>query len=193
MSLLSDEETLKSWLAVYSDKMYSWVFYKTGDKESSEDLVQDTFLAAFKSIQQFEGKSDPKTWLFAILNNKIAEHFRKIYRSPVLSNRKDDHSEKIMNTFFNEDEGWLKEEIPRNWLDEKIQLLDDHDFKSELENCMKNLPPKWNAALQLKYLEEKKGEVICQELEITASNFWQILHRAKLQLRKCLDIKRFRK
>jgi len=193
MSLSSDEETLKSWVALYSDKMYSWVFYKTGDKESSEDLVQDTFLSAFKSIRKFEGKSEPKTWLFAILNNKIAEHFRKIYRSPVLTTKMGDYSEKTMNTFFTKDEGWLKEEIPRNWPDEEIHLLDDSAFKSILENCMKNLPAKWHAALQLKYLEEKKGDIICQELEITASNFWQILHRAKLQLRKCLDINRFRK
>ncbi len=50
MSFSSGEETLKTWVALYSDKMYSWVFYKTGDKESSEDLVQDRFLSAFKSI-----------------------------------------------------------------------------------------------------------------------------------------------
>lgn len=193
MNLSSNEATLKSWVGLYSDKMYSWAFYKTGDKESSEDLVQDTFLSAFKSIGKFEGKSDPNTWLFAILNNKIAEHYRKIYRSPVLTNSKTDFSEKIMDTFFDKNEHWLKEERPSNWLDEESHLLDNSDFKSVLEGCMKKLPANWHAALQLKYIEEKKGDIICQELGIAATNFWQILHRAKLQLRKCLDINWFKK
>lgn len=193
MSLSSDEATLKSWVGLYSDKMYSWAFYKIGDKESSEDLVQDTFLSAFKAIRKFEGKSDPKTWLFAILNNKIAEYFRKIYRSPVLTNRKEDFNENIKGTFFDSNDRWLKEERPSTWPDEESHLLDDSNFKSVLESCMKNLPVNWHAALQLKYLEEKKGEIICQELDITATNFWQILHRAKLQLRKCLDMNWFKK
>ena len=58
---------------------------------------------------------------------------------------------------------------------------------------MDQLPSHWNAAMKLKYLEDKKGELICQELEITPSNFWQVLHRAKLQLRKCLELHWFKK
>jgi RNA polymerase sigma-70 factor (ECF subfamily) len=42
-------------------------------------------------------------------------------------------------------------------------------------------------------MEEKKGELICQELGITDTNFWQILHRAKLQLRKCIELNWFKK
>jgi RNA polymerase sigma-70 factor (ECF subfamily) len=45
--------------------------FKTSSKEIAEDLVQDTFLAAFHKIDSFEGKSQPKTWLFSILNNKV--------------------------------------------------------------------------------------------------------------------------
>ncbi len=73
---------MKSWVEAFSDKMYLWTLYKTNSKETAEDLVQDTFLAAFQSIEKFEGKSEPKTWLFSILNNKIAEHFRKAYCNP---------------------------------------------------------------------------------------------------------------
>ena len=58
---------------------------------------------------------------------------------------------------------------------------------------MGELPTSWFAAINLKYLEEKKGEIICQELQITPTNFWQILHRAKLQLRKCLEVHWFKK
>jgi len=58
---------------------------------------------------------------------------------------------------------------------------------------MENLPLQWNAAVQLKYLEQKDGQEICQDLQISPSNFWQLIHRAKLQLRKCLELHWFKK
>lgn len=57
--------------------------------------------------------------------------------------------------------------------------------------CLKELPDAWYSAIQLKFIEQKKEEIICQELQIPTTNFWHILHRAKLQLRKCLQLKWF--
>ena len=187
--------TVKRWVEMYSDKMYSWTFYKTNSKEIAEDLVQDTFLAAFESISKFEGKSDPKTWLFAILNNKIAEHFRKIYRNPILSENQanPNEGESFFDTLFDSNGEWQKEERPKEWQNTEAHLLDDVAFVKVLEACMDKLPANWNAVIQLKYLEEKKGDLICQELGIAPTNFWQILHRSKLQLRKCLENHWFKK
>ena len=56
-----------------------------------------------------------------------------------------------------------------------------------LDHCMAQLPEKWNHVVQLKYLEEKKGKTISKELGITSTNYWQIIHRAKLSLRECLE------
>jgi RNA polymerase sigma-70 factor (ECF subfamily) len=53
-----------------------------------------------------------------------------------------------------------------------------------MEECMNDLRKKWKLAITSKYLSEKKTEAICQELEITASNYWQIVHRSKLLLKK---------
>lgn len=187
--------TVKRWVEMYSDKMYSWTFYKTNSKEIAEDLVQDTFLASFQSISKFEGKSDPKTWLFAILNNKIAEHFRKIYRNPILSENQanPNEGESFFDTLFDSNGEWQKEERPKEWQNTEAHLLDDVAFVKVLQACMDKLPANWNAVIQLKYLEEKKGDLICQELGIAPTNFWQILHRSKLQLRKCLENHWFKK
>jgi len=195
MDISNPAKTVKCWVELYSDKMYTWAFYKTSNKEIAEDLVQDTFLVAFQSIQKFEGKSDPKTWLFGILNNKIADHFRKVYRNPIIteSERLDNNNFSWLNNFFDEDGNWKKNQRPSEWSEEKGNLLDDLEFKKVLENCMEKLPANWNATLQLKFLEEKNSEHICQELQITPTNFWQMLHRAKLQLRKCLEIHWFKK
>jgi RNA polymerase sigma-70 factor (ECF subfamily) len=52
------------------------------------------------------------------------------------------------------------------------------DFNVIMEECMNDLPQKWKLAVTSKYLSEKKTEAICQELEITTSNYWQIVHRS---------------
>ncbi len=194
MNINTSSITIKSWVTSYSDKMYSWALYKTNSKETAEDLVQETFIAAFQSFEKFEEKSEPKTWLFGILNHKIADHFRKLYRQPVVneSDRNLEAGNNFFDTFFDADGSWIKEQRPQSWPDNS-HLLDNTEFVKILQVCMKKLPSNWFAAINLKYLEEKKGEQICQELEITPTNFWQILHRAKLQLRKCLEVHWFKK
>ncbi|MDE3183178.1 MAG: sigma-70 family RNA polymerase sigma factor [Bacteroidota bacterium] len=187
--------TIKSWVEAYSDKMYSWSLYKTNSKETAEDLVQDTFMAAFQAMNKYEGKSDPKTWLFSILNNKIADHFRKRYRNPTIteSEIKLSSEASFFETYFDVDGSWIKEQQPGAWSAEDMHLLDNTIFIKVLQSCLGKLPSDCHAAVQLKYLEEKKGEIICQELKISPTNFWQLLHRARLQLRRCLEIHWFKK
>jgi len=185
---------IKSWVELYSDSMFSWAFYKTSNKETAEDLVQETFLAALQSFEKFERKSNPKTWLFAILNNKITDHYRSQVKYPTVSEQQQNEkgSYSLFERLFDSDRQWRKEERPKSWWVESENILDDPDFNKVLQSCMEALPAAWFATVQLKYLEEKKGELICQELQITPSNFWQILHRAKLQLRKCLEVNWFK-
>ncbi len=186
--------TIRSWVNAYSDKMFSWALYKTSSKETAEDLVQETFMIAFQTLDKFERKSDPKTWLFGILNHKIANYFRKSYRNPVVneSTLNSEADKDFLNIFFDADGSWIKEQRPHSWPDDS-HLLDNLEFVKTLQDCMNELPSNWVTAINLKYLEEKKGEQICQELEITTTNFWQIIHRAKLQLRKCLEVQWFKK
>ena len=176
--------TITCWVEAHTDALFAWALHKTSSRETAEDLVQDTFLAASESFEKFKGNSEPKTWLLAILNNKIAEHYRKKFSNTEL------HSTKNQN-FFSEEGDWQPAQMPQQWGSK--QPLDDADFRKILEKCMDNLPEQWNTAINYKYLEEKKPELICQELEISQTNYWQIIHRAKLQLRKCLETNWFKK
>jgi RNA polymerase sigma-70 factor (ECF subfamily) len=88
---------------------------------------------------------------------------------------------------FDNENFWLNE------LDEKIWNGNDKSsierVESKLKECISNLPEKWNLAISYKYFSNQKTEVICQELGITTSNYWQIIHRAKLLLKKCVESK----
>lgn len=180
---VNSKTLMESWINQFSDELYSWAFHKTSSKETAEDLVQDTFLAAFHKIETFKGESQPKTWLFSILNNKIIDYYRKKSKKFMISS--DDYSREMKTTdgFFDEHEKWKNESD----IDEQ-HWLDNPEFNTILLGCIKNLPENWQFIIQSKYILDKKSADICQELDITMSNYWQISHRAKLLLKKCIEL-----
>ena len=88
---------------------------------------------------------------------------------------------------FDENGSWQPNHVPKDWHQEDEHLLDNEDFKKVLKDCLDALPENWNTCVKLKYIVNKSGEEICQELGIAPTNYWQIIHRAKLQLRQCID------
>ena len=172
---------LSEWVEKYTDELFSRAYHKVSDAELAKDLVQETFLAATKNLKTFKGNSSPKTWLFAILNNKITDYYRK----KVSQTFRIDHQ--LFSNLFDEQGSWKKEKRPKDWHEDEKNLLDDSEFQQILKECMDQLPERWNNAVKLKYLLSKKGEEICQELGISHTNYWQIIHRAKLQLRECIE------
>lgn len=182
----AEKEQIVSWIKMYTGDLFGYAYAKVSQKQAAEDLVQETFLSAYRAYEKFEGKSSVKTWLFSILRNKIADHYRSRYKSTV------EVSSEVIEQFFDENHRWKPEYRPQDWGNEK-ELLDDPEFARVLKGCFEKLPQKWSSAVQLKYLEEQDADGICNELEITKPNFWQIIHRAKLQLRNCLELKWFKK
>ncbi|MBS0010247.1 MAG: sigma-70 family RNA polymerase sigma factor [Bacteroidales bacterium] len=175
---------ISEWVEDYTGNLYSWALHKISDPELASDMVQDTFLAATEKIEAFKGDSAPKTWLFSILNHKIVDHYRNKIKKPV------NIDTNIFSSFFDEEGSWKKEKRPHNW-EEDTHLLDDKEFRAVLKKCLDALPDQWSTTVKLKYLMSKKGEEICQEMGISTTNYWQIVHRAKLQLRECIEQKWF--
>ncbi len=184
--MITAKDDIINWVKTYTKDLFSYTISKVSQKEIAEDLVQDTFLAAYQSHQKFEGKSNIKTWLFSILKHKIVDYYRSKYKSSMQV------SVGIIEQFFDGNHRWKPEYRPIEWSNEQ-ELLNDPEFTKVLKSCFDMLPDKWSSAVQLKYLEENEAELICAKLEITKSNFWQIIHRAKLQLRNCLELKWFKR
>jgi RNA polymerase sigma-70 factor (TIGR02943 family) len=181
------DNRLEQWVEDYTKEMYSWALHKVSDTELAKDLVQDTFLAAVEKIQSFKGDSSPKTWLFSILNHKIIDHYRKKINLPASIENKS------LLSFFDADRGWNPEKRPKEWDEDESELLDNEELIIVLNNCLGELPEIWNASIKLKFLFKKKGEEICQELNISPTNLWQIMHRAKIQLRERVENNWFKK
>lgn len=181
----SEKLSLTELVEQYTQELFSWALHKVSDTELAKDLVQDTFLAAAEKIETFKGGSTHKTWLFSILNHKIIDVYRKKVKQPIATEND------VFSKFFTSGD-WRKDQRPQDWDEDEGHLLDNSEFLEVLNKCLDALPEKWAIAVKSKYLLNKKGEEVCQELEITPTNFWQILHRAKLQLRDCVDSKWFK-
>lgn len=183
----SKDKILEIWVERYSDPLYSWAFYKTQTKETAEDLVQETFLSAFKSYAQCKNKENAKTWLFAILNNKIKDYYRKTAKTWQVNNEIYDlGTTQLVDGMFDQNGSWTIE--ARKLIDkDESQLLDNKEFNEILEKCLGDLPENWKIAVLSKYIYNKKGKDICQELNISPSNYWQVLYRAKHLLKMCLE------
>ena len=175
------EKNLADWVNQFTSDLLSWASYKVSNTELAKDLVQDTFLAASEKFDSFRGDSSPKTWLLSILNYKIIDYYRTKVNQAVSV------EDQSFSSFFTGDGEWLPDKKPGAWDENEMHLLDNVDFNLILKDCIDALPEQWSLGIKLKYLMSKKGEEICQELGITPTNFWQIMHRAKLQLRECIE------
>ncbi len=181
------DRTIKNWFHLHADELFSWAFYKTSSKEIAEDLVQETFLSAVKGFKNFKGNSKPKSWLFAILNNKIIDFYRKRAKSSAIHSKGEEQRfMKQTNSYFDSNDNWKVTGNEVAW-EEEVHLLDNSEFNRTLYQCVNELPDNWRLAVVSKYLSDKTTDQICQEMSVTVSNYWQIVHRAKVMLKKCID------
>jgi len=171
------------WLDKYGDYLYNYAISRVSDAETAEDLVQETFLSAFKSKDNFEGRASEKTWLASILKNKVIDHYRKtLIKDPEQSGKKE-----TPMSFFSKDGSWQMDLAGHDWNTEASAALESAEFFKVFHNCVEGIKGKTNAAFTMKYLDEEESEEICKALEISPSNYWVMIHRAKIQLRDCLD------
>ena len=172
----------EQWVNKYADLLYAYTFARINDTGSAEDIVQDTFLSAWKNKESYKGDASEKNWLFAICKNKIIDHYRKISHQIARPTDFD-----ASDAFFDDKGHWTAEAGPVNWGVEDHQRLEKKEFYSILELCKKKLQQLQQSVFVLKFMEGQDSEEICKVLNITASNYWVLMHRAKLQLRSCLN------
>lgn len=169
------------WLECYGDALYRFALRRVRAADVAEDLVQETFVAALRAADRFEGRSQVQTWLTSILRNKITDHMRKLGRDR--KHRERDRAESEPTMFKNGK--WLVG--LRRWQSDPTKTVENEEFWIVIEECMHRLPPNLGAAFRLRELEQLGMSDICETLDITSTNLSVRLHRARLLLRECLD------
>lgn len=176
----------ETWVDEYGDILFRYALGRVRNEETAQELVQETLLAALRAQKNFQGKSSLKTWLISILKHKILDHFRKNVRELQLNVNADDDP---FEALFDE-KGMWKEPIA-SWELDPERAFEQKEFVKTLYDCIGKLRKNMAAVFVLREMENMKTGEICKELGITSSNLWVLLYRARMQLRKCLEVNWF--
>lgn len=193
---MSSGNTLQpsKWIDLYGDYLYSYAVLKVGSTAIAEDIVQETFLSAIRARDTFQGNSSEKTWLVAILKNKIIDHYRKKDVLKEASQYLADTEQEFSSHFFEPSNGhWRRETSPGTWSAPADAALNTEEFNSVLQFCIQKMPSKLTPVFIAKFIDEEDPEEICKVHKISSSNYWVIIHRAKVLLRSCLEKNWFHK
>lgn len=169
-------------MEAYGDYLFNFALGQVHDSTIAEDLVQETFLAAWKARDRFAGKSAERTWLVGILRHKICDHLRRSCRE---RNRKlQPPVERADEDVWENSVLWLHDVAAECQSPSRRIELDE--FRTDLESALGALPPRLAQVFQLYEIEERPNPEVCQRLGISESNLWVMLHRARKQLREHL-------
>ena len=155
------------------------------DNSLAEDVVQEALIAAHKARDQFAGRSKLKTWVFSILRYKIIDVIRERARRPTQSLTREDGSE-VLDELFDENGRWRKETQPGDWGQPEISSSND-EFWMVMKICLDHMKENIARVFMMREFLGLDTAEICTELDISESNCWVILHRARTHLRSCLE------
>lgn len=176
------------WLPRYGDELYRFALSRVSDEVVAEEQVQTTLLNALDGLATFRGEASERTWLFTILRRNIIDHYRRQARHGTVSLDVVTPDGEAENSLADFDAGghWREGRYPEAW-QRTDAALEQEDAQRALRRCQERLPTQHAAVFTLRFVEELPAETICQELGLTAANYWVIVHRAKLALRRCLE------
>ncbi len=171
-------------------QMVKFARLQLSDAHLAEDAVQEALAGALLNAKHFAGRSALKTWVFAILKNKIADELRHKQRLVNASSllQDDDENEDFADHLFDQRRHWQADERPTLWGNPEASFR-QQQFWSVFETCLEGLPAKQARVFMMREFVELETDEICVATGITASNLFVLLHRARLRLQVCLEHK----
>jgi RNA polymerase sigma factor (sigma-70 family) len=158
------------------DAMYNFAFRLTNDEDDANDLLQDTFLKAFRFISSFEKGTNAKAWLFRILKNSFINDYRKKSKEP----SKVDYQE--VETTYNSDE----DAEVTNTTDLRVEAIQDM-IGDEIANALNSIPVDFRTVIILCDVEGFTYEEMAKILDIPIGTVRSRLHRARSLMKEKLS------
>lgn len=170
-------------------QMIKFAFLQLSSLPQAEDVVQEALTSAFQHLDSFKGRAAFKTWVFAILKNKIIDVIRQKSRLVAMTELfKDEESELSIDALFDASGHWHKYEAPQAWQSPE-EMMEQADFWIIFEACLNHLPAKYAQVFMMREVIELSSNEICSKLELSISNFNVLMYRSRTRLRECLENK----
>ncbi|WNJ96177.1 RNA polymerase factor sigma-70 [Vibrio ruber] len=170
-------------------QMLKFARLQVQDEQLAEDAVQEAMIAAYQHIDKFEQQAALKTWIFAILKNKLIDLLRKEKRTTVASQLEQGdctQGDALMEKLFDQHGHWQKHERPVKWQQPDSCIEDEH-FWRVFDTCLNALPERYGRLFMMREFLELATPEICHNEDISVSHLNVTLYRARLRLRECLE------
>jgi RNA polymerase sigma-70 factor (ECF subfamily) len=148
------------------------------DRNLAEDAVQDAFMAAFRAMNRFEGRSSLKTWLHRITISASLSKLRQLKRL------KEQPIDEYLPEFDREN---CRIEAPWTYLVPLEAVLENDELRTQVSESIDTLPDSYRIVLQLRDIEGYNTSETAELLKISAANVKVRLHRARAALKKILE------
>ncbi|MBW1775401.1 MAG: sigma-70 family RNA polymerase sigma factor [Deltaproteobacteria bacterium] len=176
-----------TWVDRYGDYLYGYALSSVRDPATAEELVQETFLGGLRALKNFKRRASERTWLTGILKHKIADYYRKKNRELPVG----DIESTVESTegFFDDNERWKVG--PAKWTANPMASLEQKEFWEVFHRCLTELSGRLADTFTLREINGLGTKEICKVLNISTTNCWVILYRARMLLRRCLEVNWF--
>jgi RNA polymerase sigma-70 factor (ECF subfamily) len=176
-----DPETLAATVNEHARPLYRMARGMGFDEQQAEDLVQDVFTVFLQKIEEFEGRSQVRTWLFGILHFKMRERRRALQRDELC-----DSIEPSFVEWFDAKGHWLShpQDLERLFASKEIGVA--------VDDCLATIPVQQREVFLLREVEGLESKEICNNLQISITHMGVLIHRARHRLRECMQAKGWR-
>jgi len=154
------------------------------DVHLAEDCVSEVLTQAYERRASFLGRSSLRTWLISILKNRIVDLLRKQWREQPLQDDDSGDRDLDFDRLFDDSGHWVTR--PSD-VSDPAELCQQDAFLAAVQRCIDKLPKRIGQLFVLREVFGGKTDELCKDLQITASNLWVQLYRARMMLRTCLD------
>jgi RNA polymerase sigma-70 factor (ECF subfamily) len=176
-----------TWVDQHGDFLFRYALSRLGNRAVAEDLVQETFLAALGAEKRFSGRSDERTWFVGILKHKLIDYLRRQGRERLVHAAKP--CGEMGEELFDSKGSWKLK--PAHWSANPCDVLERKEFWEAFQHCLENLPQRLRTVFSLREIDELPTDEACEALKVTPGNLGVLLYRARMGLRRCLEINWF--
>ena len=168
------------WVEKHGDVLFAFAVSKLKNRDSAEEAVQETFVGALKNLRLANREGSEGAWLMGILKNKVVDRIRENARSGLSLEGEDN----VVETLFDERGNWSSS--ARNSASLTLDSIEQEEFREILAHCLKGLPTNQSSAFILREIQERNSVDVCKELDVSSTNLWVLMHRARLRLAECI-------
>ncbi|MDM8536435.1 sigma-70 family RNA polymerase sigma factor [Desulfobacterales bacterium HSG17] len=161
----------------YQERLYNFGLRMCKNRQDAEDLIQDTFINAFRSLSGFKGKAKFKNWIYTIAANACLKKKRAIRNAPENEVNLEEWHQQTM------EQGHHSTVKMPAWADAPLDSLLNEELSAKIRKSIEKLPTKYRLVLLLRDVEGFSTDETAEMLHLSTANVKVRLHRARFYLR----------